>query len=270
MKTVFLIESKGTTPVHDFGFTMMEAVKYHQWYYGKDSPYSLHFIENDMRPDSESFAIAQVYLQPMTNKVIPVGSIGFTEKFMKLIYGVKLKPINIPQQLCVHEFLKRNTSKVTMNEPWSFAGKGFFIKDIGMFKGYTDFSHPDSIVPKGTYLISDPIDIISEYRCFVYSGELVGIHYYSGDFTVFPQVETIQDMIEVYTDCPKAYSLDVAVAKTADGINTVLIEVHDIFSCGLYGFSDFNLLTKMYVSWHNECMEKKVVGRSKTFTVEEL
>lgn len=60
-------------------------------------------------------------------------------------------------------------------------------------------------------------------------------------------------MIEGFKEAPEAYTIDVGV--TSDG-NTVLIEVHDFFSCGLYGFDDAKNLPNMYISTHKTILRK--------------
>jgi len=257
MVTYFLIESQNGIPSHDFGYTMFEAVNYHKWYYKEESNYDCHLFCGDIDKNSENLAITMTFLRPEKNRIIPVGSIEFAQKFMKLIYNVDLFPINIPSQLRTNEFLDRNLSYIDYTEDWSFAGRDHFIKEIGTFKGYADVSDPATILPAGSYYISGLLDIISEYRCFVYNKSLVGIQYYSGDFTTFPDIHTINKMMKTFTNCPRSYTLDVAITRTHDDLKTVVIEAHDIFSCGLYGFSNYDLLTKMYISWYNECMAKK-------------
>ena len=84
-------------------------------------------------------------------------------------------------------------------------------------------------------------------RCFVYQNKLVGLQNYSGDFTKFPNVDIINKMIDTYKSSPVAYTLDVAIDKN----NTVVIEVHDFFSCGLYGFNDHRILPYMFSKWFN-------------------
>ena len=105
---------------------------------------------------------------------------------------------------------------------------------------------------KGNYQISELIDIDSEWRCFVYNNELVGLQNYIGDFTLFPSIDAIKHMIKEYISSPVAYTLDVGVNKD----NTFVIEVHDFFSCGLYGFFNHKVLPFMFRDWFNECINK--------------
>lgn len=58
-------------------------------------------------------------------------------------------------------------------------------------------------------------------------------------------------MIREYKSCPIAYTLDVGVNSN----NTFIIEVHDFFSCGLYGFSDNKILPYMFSDWFDECVK---------------
>lgn len=76
----------------------------------------------------------------------------------------------------------------------------------------------------------------------------MGLQNYSGEFTKFPSVNKINAMIKHYKSAPIAYTLDVGVNDNG----TFVIEVHDFFSCGLYGFSNYAILPNMYYRWFNE------------------
>jgi hypothetical protein len=56
-------------------------------------------------------------------------------------------------------------------------------------------------------------------------------------------------MIKAYSkEAPVAYTLDVGVNKK----HTFIIEAHDFFSCGLYGFADLKLLPLMFYRWFRD------------------
>lgn len=156
-----------------------------------------------------------------------------------------MKPLNIPEELQKSEYLKRayNIKQTTFPK--------VFIKSKDKIKGYTGIVPTDSI-PEGNYIISEIIDIDSEWRTFVYNGDMVGLQNYSGDFTVFPNVHTIKDMINDYKSAPKAYTLDVGVNKNG----TFIIECHDFFSCGMYGFADYKVIPAMYIATWNKLISK--------------
>ena len=96
------------------------------------------------------------------------------------------------------------------------------------------------------------IDIDSEWRVFVFNQTLYGIQNYSGDFTMFPDVKLIKEMIKNYNN-NGAYTLDIGINN--DG--TFIIECHDFFSCGLYGFSDYKMLPLMFINTWNKLINTK-------------
>ena len=102
------------------------------------------------------------------------------------------------------------------------------------------------------YTSDDPIiaheleQIEAEFRCFVYKRELLGIHPYSGQIGVFPDVSAISRMIAAYTGQPVAFTLDVCV--TPGG--TYVVEVHHFYACGLYGFRRYDLLPYLFSRWY--------------------
>jgi len=89
-----------------------------------------------------------------------------------------------------------------------------------------------SVEPGDQVYVSDEVSILSEYRCYVHHGEAAAIHCYKGDVTIFPDRNTVLNMIEAYTSAPVAYGLDVGVLESGE---TVLIEVNDFCCLGNYG-----------------------------------
>jgi ATP-grasp domain, R2K clade family 2 len=135
----------------------------------------------------------------------------------------------------------------------------FFIKSNDRIKGYSTFVGVANglyfpfDIPDGNYQISEKINIDSEWRAFVYDGKLVGLQNYSGDFTRFPDIRTIKGMIEMYKSSPIAYTLDIGIN---DDSGTFVIECHDFFSVGLYGFADYKRLPHMFYQWFQEYIKK--------------
>lgn len=232
----FLIETDENGEfTEDFTFEMNSAIKFNKWYYGKDNLYEARKCHSFSEYSIRKF------------DGIPVGSLEFTIKFMKIKHNIDLTPIYIPEELKKEEFLKRkivfnNFSAEMVNKKWD----SIFVKEYTKFKGTITILKSEETAPEGIYCISDCIDIDSEWRVFIYNGEIVGCQNYSGDFMNFPNHQDILNMISAYTNSPKSYTLDIGILE---GGGTALIEVHDIFSCGLYGFGDYKLLPKMYISW---------------------
>ena len=223
----FLIQTIDNKIKHDFSFQLLEAIDYQNWYCN-EKRYDVILSENC---DIEN--------------CIPVGAVEFVLLYLKKYYGIEgVKPINIPPELMNLTFLKRHVEIVdTEKSPVLIKDKPLFVKDNNKIKGFADIITDGSRL-KGEYLVSEVIDIDSEWRAFVYRSRLVGLQNYSGDFTLFPDVTLINDMIQIYNQCPPAYTLDVGINKEK---GTFLIEVHNFFSCGLYGFHDHRILPQMFI-----------------------
>lgn len=183
--------------------------------------------------------------QEMPKGYIPVGSIEFVLAYLQKWYKKTVYPINIPTCLMGKKFTGRKVFNGTEEDVTG----NQFVKSNDGFKLFADVivSMPP---PKGNYQISEIIDILSEWRAFVWNGRLLGVNHYSGYFWNFPDKASIYNMVEEYSknDAPKAYTLDVAVTKKG----TFIIEVHDFFSVGLYGFEDqSNLPYMLSQSWNS-------------------
>jgi hypothetical protein len=156
---------------------------------------------------------------------------------------LNVKPINIPSELFKDKYLKRecnlkNRSEIILN------GKEKFIKSVDKIKEFTEVIDNEKYIPEGNYFVSELIDIESEWRAFIFNNKLVGLQNYLGSFTTFPDLKIIDNMILDYKNCPPAYTLDVGINNVA---GTFIIEVHNFFSCGLYGFADNKILPQMFI-----------------------
>lgn len=226
----FLIQTINNEIQFDFQWELIQAIKGTNWF--RNSIVYEYILSDQYMPDC-----------------IPVGSVEWTLKYIEQYYNKEIKPLCIPQSLMNYEYLKRECK--ILNRKDINVIKPTFIKSIDVIKGFTKIiSTNKELPPHGNYFLSELVDIDSEWRSFVYRSELVGLQNYSGDFTVFPDVNLINKMIYNYKDAPLAYTLDVGINKNG----TFIIEVHDFMSIGLYGWSDHQLLPLMFKSWFRECI----------------
>jgi hypothetical protein len=216
----YLIQTINGKVKHDFSFTLLESIEYQNW------------LRND-----KSFEVCFTDEPTMPNYV-PIGSVEFVSKYITDYYGLTPKPKNIPIELLGKNWTGRNVINGTEKD---IVGEKF-VKSNDRIKSFTEIC---KTAPEGNYQISDLIDIESEWRAFVFEGKLVGLQNYSGEFDIFPNVDKIKAMINAYKTQPIAFTLDVAISNN----DTVIIEVHDFFSCGLYGFSEHKILPFMFSKW---------------------
>lgn len=190
----------------------------------------------------------------LKSNIIAVGSIEFTERFL----GKRIEPIGIPDKLLEQRFTGRSVIKSDINsdELSRFISKldKFFIKSLDRSKsdytGIYDRIHLESIKDKlgQRVLVSDKVDIISEWRCFVLKGKIIDIRQYLGELGKQYDLNKIRQMVLTWTDSPPAYTLDIAL--TSEG-NTIIIEAHNFLSCGLYGFESTKDLGRMTTMAYN-------------------
>lgn len=254
---LFLIQcDKEGIPVIDMAYQIIEGVRFHRWlrHYVTDWEFDYILIKDKTFIDNKT---GSKYTE-MKN-CIPIGTIEFVEKFL-YESGLKLpKPINIPKELQLPEFLKREIKYVKISdiEQGIVFDDLKFVKSEDMLKGASgltpviseDFlscERPqiDSNEKSSKFIVSDILNIESEWRCFVHRNQLVDVCKYSGDFDKIPDKEIIEKMITCYSNCPPAYTLDVAVLESGE---TVIIEVHNFWSCGLYGLEGDEKMLHMAV-----------------------
>jgi len=239
----FLIQTEDEKPIHDFTRELVESCKYNTWL-SNSFQYTIDIIDWGTGDNQFDF-------DDEDKDFIPIGSVEFVTAFLKRFHNLEPKPWNIPESLLSEKFTKRKVINGTKEDV-----KGHkFVKSNDKIKGFTelkDFGLKNKL-PEGNYQISDEINIDSEYRCFIYRGELVGLKHYSGDFTLFPDMGQIFAMIKEFKDAPIAYTLDVGINNEfPPKSETFVIEVHDFFSCGLYGFNDYRILLHMFAKWFYE------------------
>ena len=232
----FLIQKIGNDIVHDFSFELIQSKKYWDWL-GKNE-ISIRYT-NEVIPERIAY-----------DNYIPIGSVEFVSEYLRRFYPMSermLYPLNVPDMLI------------------PFAGRR--VKDIHTIKDLYCFHDSEYVFRKNNYKIkddrnglylmkdsglhnligfqvSDRIDIESEWRVFVFHDEIQHISNYSGDPLLMPDVTRIRNMVDAYKDeSPVAYTLDVGINNNG---NTIIIECHRFFSCGLYGFSDYSKIPYMF------------------------
>lgn len=240
----FLIQKIDKRVRHDFSFVLLEAIEFRNWFNAIKSP-KIKVKYFNTTSEQKVFVFEEIH-----RDYTPVGSVEFVCAYLQQFYGLTPKPLNVPRELfgytCRDIFngtekdLSNNGNKIIYNGKW-------FIKSNDKFKATTHITtHLEQLtLPVGNYQFSEFVEIDSEWRAFVYEGRLVGLQNYCGEFTMFPNTKTIEKMIKAYKSAPIVYTLDIGIN---DG-NTFVIECHDFFSCGLYGFANLAIYPQMLNRW---------------------
>lgn len=258
MKYFYIQTDENGIPLHDFGYTLLKSLEYLNWAekektfdYLLSSKVSLDSIDGD------------------EDNYIPIGSIEFVTEFVEYMYGIdatkELKPfypLFLNGHFCGNIF---KTNPYTMAKLQSNSGLMFHIKNINKLKHNLngEYSASDILcIPEfnnDNWICQESYtgNFLSEWRCFVYHDELLSIRCYDGDEFVLPSKDVINNIISELKDIkkynynvPPAYTLDVGVVKYDN--STKIVEIHEFYSCGLYGFEDQKRLPYMFSqTWFN-------------------
>lgn len=181
---------------------------------------------------------------PVSKYNVVIGPIDETSYYFEQL-GINIlndiPPINIPASLNSEAFLGRKTYIMSMREFKDTQNVPIFAKSADVLKQFSagviskeksknDFYYD---VPDDTrVLVSEVLNIESEYRVFVNRNEIIGMKNYIGNFFVYPDPKIIKIAIASYKNPPISYTIDFGV--TLEG-ETVLIECNDGWSVGDYG-----------------------------------
>lgn len=236
-------------PVYDFGDTAIRMVDYYNWLHpaasGCERPArnSDAALASSLTPEAKPYSFELLDVANITehnNSLIgtfkmlgaasvPIGSVEFALAWFKAMGVDNVKPLNIPRELW--HFCER---KVAIGRGCDFNGT-YMRKDIDIIKSDDNGQvrlFNDENDTKECFFTEWLDDVESEWRVFVFNGEIRDIRCYSGDFWRIPDRQYIERVVKEY-DNP-SYTLDVMVTPK----RTEILELHDFFSCGLYGFDD--------------------------------
>lgn len=189
------------------------------------------------------------YYNMMPDEWIPVGTINFVSTYLLRFYpkcAASLLPLNVPDVLL--PFAGRRIFNIDHEEQMTAfpEDRRLYVKSRNLIKsnenGLVEPTERENRKFKG-FQVSEIVRFDSEWRVFIFMGNILHVSNYAGKPLVFPDVKTIEKMRDVYDgEAPVAYTLDVGV--TEEG-STAVIECHRFFSCGLYGFNDLKKYPKM-------------------------
>lgn len=258
--SIFIVQAdNGSGIMDDFSLELVKACQYQNWY-DKSLNHTV-YLEANGAVQVIGDVIKQTLTELKRNKtgVIPIGSLEYVQDHMG---GKKVKPINVPLELCDWYFTKREVYRLESLSDLNISSVGkqarLFIKSDTRCKtnitGEYSLEEIDKLRDSGVELFnerlfaSSVVDIQAEWRAFVFNGKIIDVRQYTGDWQEQYKAQFILDAVRAYKDCPPAYTLDVGILK--DG-RMVIIEAHNFIACGLYGFNDARILPQMFASAYN-------------------
>lgn len=247
----FLIQGENNFPEFDFGWELIKSIEFQE-------------KELKEKRDLETLTIKnlkwfsdQLHQYGEYRKWCPIGSIEFVHKYFEIFNIPIPKPINIPEKLWLYSGLRpRNAYS---NEQLARDNRFCFIKNKDKIKHLDNGPAKKTSSEKTNWQITDYLSegFLSEWRCFVFNGRLLDCKIYSGDWNVPPNEDYIKEAIKLWRDAPCCYTLDVGVSSPPNTMyNTCIIEAHNFYSCGLYGFSNRLKLPQMFGQWYSEWLRK--------------
>lgn len=220
-----------------------------------DVPHQAVTLQQLEHPDVE---------QALRAGALPVGSVAFVQRALDLL-GLCPRPAvsTYPEVLRVHlhrdVVLVRKDQALHQKGPFFVkpdavkAFTGFVCQDaaqLGSAPGISDeqphlksyFQEQEAALqampPDALVWLSEPVRWLREFRCYVHSGEVLGVACYqeAPDLDPSQRLELdwapVQAMVQAYApQAPVAYALDVGVLETGQ---TALVEVNDAWALGLY------------------------------------
>jgi hypothetical protein len=95
--------------------------------------------------------------------------------------------------------------------------------------------------------IAEPLDIVVEYRSFIYFRKVIDCRRYKGDWSVAPSRDVVEAAVKAMgREAPHAYCLDWGV--TADG-KTFLVEMNEGYAFGHYGLQPVSYARMLSARW---------------------
>lgn len=226
----------------DFKFFSTDVYQMQEFCY--DKKLNAHLLHSCIK-------LTEINFEPNHKEYIPVGSLEFVSKWLHRFHNVEhLNPIEVPEVLRKPEFLLRKYA-ICPKEELPHMGRFFFKCVESLKRGFAGVGELSDIetrfeLKNGLYVISEPIEIASEFRVIVLNDNILDIRCYDGNPLIFPDSTSIKKMVLTYmndTKRPKAYTLDVAVTP----IGTAILEVHPFVSVGTYGHYSSDL---PFLYWH--------------------
>lgn len=185
---------------------------------------------------------------------IIVGGIGDVRYILNQL-GKTYPTLEYPESIAKDKYLGRNIWVDTLGAVMNDESKwNIFIKPLEGGKLFTgtvirelkDFRACYGVSQDTKLWCSDILNFVSEYRCFIRYGEIIGAKHYKGDSFVSPDKKVLQSIIDDYKDSPNAYTIDLGITDKGE---TYLVEINEGYSVGAYGLDPIKYAKILATRW---------------------
>ncbi len=191
---------------------------------------------------------------PLNRNSMVIGYVEDTKWFFEQMEWKVPYRLTLPLDLDKNKFLKRDVKQFWRYEDvleQTDIKFPYFLKPIKVKTFYPSIiKHSGDLTSYEKceeFLISQLIDIVSEYRCYIIDKKIVGCYNYLGSIYEYPNLKLVDQMISEFENAPIGYSIDVALLENGE---TCLIECNDGWSLGNYGLEPklyTRLLTERWI-----------------------
>jgi len=164
--------------------------------------------------------------------------------------GIKPDNYNYPEALA--KYRGRKIRVIKIKDLWK-EELPIFIKPLEekaakgvIVYSWKDASEYERFDSEADIMCSEVVNFVSEWRCFIRYGEILGIQLYNGNKNAECNVTIIEEAVKNYKEIPAGCSLDFGV--TDDG-RTLLVEMNDGFALGNYGLPEEKYAKLLSARW---------------------
>lgn len=189
-------------------------------------------------------------IKDLDKESICVGGIGIVRKRLVQLGIIVQDEIEYPQELSA--FLNRKVWKAKLKDLVRENVFGIFVKPaitklftgkvIRQFSDYSNLGYQDDL----DVWCSEPVELLTEWRCFVRYRELIDVRYYKGDWDNRLDLQVVRDAIKAYGSQPASFCMDFGVDSKG---TYYLVEVNDGYSLGSYGMGPITYAKFLSARW---------------------
>lgn len=223
----FLLQEDDKGFIHEIAFHFLQGSLKSYWLKNKTPSFIQRNINELSKDKHENY--------------IPVGSVGFVEKYMEL-FDIKYTPIDYSHPIFSNtKIVKGNLKDIKSINQFPVFVKpqkikkfsGLVVDDIGEYNELLEFYNVTEDEP--IFFNFDVKDYKSEWRIYIHRGKIINISNYEGNPVLSTdfQAGIFKEIAQCKAKMPVAYTIDVGYDRVSE--KWYPIEMNDFWGTGAYG-----------------------------------